>query len=122
MITKLKQQLTETLNIDDKASLAEVKSIIDGVKPLLSDGDNAILDEAYEWQKNNPISDVVWNTLTANFTLHQIELFIEVNDVVLSTLDTQSDKLMSILSRVAMDSEAAQAYTAHLAEQQKQLH
>ena len=122
MITKLKQQLTETLNIDDKASLAEVKSIIDGVKPLLSDGDNAILDEAYEWQKNNPISDVVWDVLTANFTLEQIELFIDMNDAVMSTLDTQSDKLMSILAKVAMDSEAAQAYTAYLAEQQKQLH
>ena len=122
MITKLKQQLTETLNIDDKASLAEVKSIIDGVKPMLSDGDNAILDEAYEWQKNNPISDVVWDVLTANFTLEQIELFIEVNAAVMSTLDEQSNKLMSILSRVAMDSETAQAYTAYLAEQQKQLH
>lgn len=82
----------------------------------------AILDEAYEWQKNHPISDVVWDVLTSNFTLEQIELFIDMNNAVMSTLDTQSDKLMSILAKVAMDSETAQAYTAHLAEQQKQLH
>lgn len=116
-MTTLKQQLVTALNIDDEASLEAVQGIIDDVKPHLSKSDVKIMNEAYTYQKNNPLSEVVWRKISSEFTPEQIQMFLEVNNACLEAMDESSNKIGEILARVAMDSPLAMEYKEFLAEQ-----
>ena len=113
------------LNIDDEASLEAVQGIIDDVTPHLSKSDVKIMKEAYTYQKNNPLTEVVWRKVSSEFTPDQIQMFLEVNNACLEAMDDSSSKIGEILSRVAMDSPLATEYKEFLAEEfpeNKQLH
>jgi hypothetical protein len=121
----LKQQLVMALNIDDEASLEAVQGIIDDVKPHLSKSDVKIMNEAYQYQKDNPLTEVVWRKLSSEFTSEQIQLFIDINSACMDAMDESSSKIGEILSKVKMDSPLAMEYQDFLdAEfpQNKQLH
>lgn len=121
----LKQQLVTALNIDDEASLEAVQGIIDDVKPHLNKSDVKIMNEAYQYQKDNPLTEVVWRKLSSEFTPDQIKLFIDINSACMEAMDESSAKIGEILARVAMDSPLAMEYQDFLdAEfpENKQLH
>lgn len=114
----LKQQLIMALNINDEASLEAVQGIIDDVKPHLSKSDVKIMNEAYQYQKDNPLSEVVWRKLSSEFTAEQIQMFIDINSACLEAMDESSAKIGEILAKVKMDSPMALEYQAHLDEEQ----
>ena len=121
----LKQQLVTALNIDDEASLEAVQGIIDDVTPHLSKSDVKIMKEAYNYQKDNPLTEVVWRKVSSEFTDEQIMMFLEVNNACLEAMDESSAKIGEILSKVKMDAPLAMEYQDFLdAEfpQNKQLH
>lgn len=121
----LKQQLVAALNIDDEMSLDAVKAIVVDCKKMLSKSDGKILDEAYQYQKNNPLSEVVWRKISSEFTPDQIQMFLEVNNACLEAMDESSNKIGEILAKVKMDSPVAMEYQEFLAEEfpeNKQLH
>lgn len=117
-MNKLKQKLIEALNIDDEMSLDAVKAIVQDCKKMLSKSDGKILDEAYNYQKNNPLSEVVWRKISSEFSPEQIQLFLDVNNTCLEAMDESSAEIGEILSRVAMDSPLAMEYQAYLADEQ----
>ena len=124
-MSTLKQQLVMALNIDDEASLEAVQGIIDDVTPHLSKSDVKIMKEAYTYQKNNPLTEVVWRKLSSEFTDEQIQLFIDINSACMDAMDESSTKIGEILSKVKMDSPLVMEYQDLLdAEfpQNKQLH
>lgn len=121
----LKQQLIMALNIDDEASLEAVQGIIDDVKPHLNKSDVKVMNEAYQYQKDNPISEVVWRKLSSEFTAEQIQIFIDINSACIDAMDESSAKIGEILAKVKMDSSLAREYQEFLAEEfpeNKQLH
>lgn len=117
-MNKLKQELIEALNIDDEMSLDAVKAIVQDCKKMLSKSDGKILDEAYNYQKNNPLSEVVWRKISSEFSPEQIQLFLDVNNSCLEAMDESSNKIGEILAKVKMDSPMALEYQSYLANEQ----
>jgi hypothetical protein len=124
-MNKLKQELIQALNIDDEMSLDAVKAIVQDCKKMLSKSDGKILDEAYNYQKNNPLSEVVWRKISSEFSPEQIQMFLDVNNSCLEAMDESSAKIGEILAKVKMDTPLAEEYKEFLEDefsQNKVLH